>query len=71
MHKTFIIGSVFNVPLHPKTAFLGPLILIIIASNENLPFGSIEFHQKKRKKKGGGGGGTIRPFNITGENKSV
>ena len=54
MHKTFIIGSVFNVPLHPKTAFLGPLILIIIASNENLPFGSIEFHQKKKKKKGGG-----------------
>ena len=59
MHKTFIIGSVFNVPLHPKTAFLGPLILIIKASNENLPFGSLEFHQKKR---------TIRQFNIRGEN---
>jgi len=20
MHKTFIIGSIFNIPLHPKTA---------------------------------------------------
>ena len=25
MHNTFIIGSIFNVPLHPQTAFLGPL----------------------------------------------
>ena len=24
MHKTFISGSIFNVPLHPKAAFLGP-----------------------------------------------
>ena len=24
MHKTFIIGLIFNVPLHQKTAFLGP-----------------------------------------------
>ena len=26
MHKTFIIGSIFNVPLQTKTAFLGPFI---------------------------------------------
>ena len=25
MHKTFITGSIFNVPLHANTAFLGPL----------------------------------------------
>ena len=25
MHKTFIIGSIFNVPLQTKTAFLGTL----------------------------------------------
>ena len=25
MHKIFITGSIFNAPLHPKTAFLGPL----------------------------------------------
>ena len=25
MHKTFIIGSIFNAPLQTKTAFLGPL----------------------------------------------
>ena len=25
MHKTFIIWSIFNVPLHPKTAFPDPL----------------------------------------------
>ena len=30
MHKTFIIGSTFNVPLHPKTAILGPLRIILI-----------------------------------------
>ena len=23
MHKVFITGSIFNAPLHPKTAFLG------------------------------------------------
>ena len=31
MHKTVIIGSIFNVPLHPKAAFLGPLMISDLA----------------------------------------
>ena len=34
MHKTFIIGSIFNVPLQTKTAFMGPLLTIPRARRE-------------------------------------
>ena len=29
MHKTFIIRSIFKVPLHPHIAFLGPLSVVL------------------------------------------
>ena len=40
MHKTFIIGSIFNVPLQTKTAFLGPLSV-------SMWFSSLRYHREE------------------------
>ena len=45
MHKTFIIGSIFNVPLRPKTAILDPL---------NIMFTHLQTPPARRVKKVGG-----------------